>query len=220
MHTSDQRLAAFLAGELDPDAARAVDEHLLTCEDCWHNVGAARLGRRAAEQLRQPAPPDLADRIRLAVELAPTPAHPKRSPHRRGRWAVVASSAAALIAAILLAVLAVPSHPRQHDPAVITALVRLAAQPAPASPSTAQANVAGQTIQLRYYPIAGHTAIIATSNETFPMPRDSRAPPGSAMAWTATRAPITLDCPHARVILAGPVPAGALTTLAQRLHLY
>src|SRR6266536_5893562 len=71
MHASDERLAAYLAGELDPDAARAVDEHLLACDRCWHTVSAAHLGRRAAERLRQPTPAGLADRIRLAIQLAP-----------------------------------------------------------------------------------------------------------------------------------------------------
>jgi hypothetical protein len=66
----DRLLGAFLAGALDPAAARRWDEHLLECEQCWRAVQQDRDGRRAAELLRQPAPPGLADRVAFAVEVA------------------------------------------------------------------------------------------------------------------------------------------------------
>src|SRR5690349_12432791 len=92
MDSHDRLLAGFLAGELDPAEARRWDEHLLACERCWRAVREDRVGRRAAQVLRQPAPPGLADRIAFAVEVAAaarTPAQrqprpPARSP-RRGR---------------------------------------------------------------------------------------------------------------------------------------
>jgi hypothetical protein len=220
MHTSDQLLAALLASELDPEAARAVDEHLLACEDCWQDVRAARLGRRAAEQLRQPAPPALADRIRLAVELAPATARPRRPRRQRRGWAAVAAGAAALVAAIVLAVLGLSGQGARHDAPVITALVHLAAQPVATQASPSTTRLGGQTVELRRYPVAGGTAIVATADRSFPTPPDAQTQPGSAMAWTVTRATITVYCPHARVILAGPVPATTLTALAKRLHLY
>ena len=63
-------LAPFLAGELDPADARRWDEHLLECEACWRAVREDRAGRQAAQVLRQPAPPGLADRVAFAVEMA------------------------------------------------------------------------------------------------------------------------------------------------------
>src|SRR6516225_505106 len=63
-------LAAFLAGDLDPAEARRWDEHLLECERCWRAVREDRAGRQAAQVLRQPAPPGLADRVVFAVEVA------------------------------------------------------------------------------------------------------------------------------------------------------
>ena len=66
----DRLLGTFLAGALDPAAAWRWDEHLLECEQCWRAVQEDRDGRRAAEFLRQPAPPGLADRVALAVEVA------------------------------------------------------------------------------------------------------------------------------------------------------
>src|SRR5260370_42305554 len=80
----DQMLIAFLAGDLDPAAARRFDEHLLGCEDCWQAVREDQAGQVAAELLRQPAPPGLADRVRLAVEVAAA-AQPQPRQNRR-RW--------------------------------------------------------------------------------------------------------------------------------------
>jgi hypothetical protein len=70
MDGHDRLLGAFLAGALGPAAARRWDEHLLECERCWRAVQEDRGGRRAAELLRQPAPPGLADRVAFAVEVA------------------------------------------------------------------------------------------------------------------------------------------------------
>src|SRR5215469_14824696 len=70
MDSHDRVLAAFLAGELDPPEARRWDEHLLECERCWRAVREDRVGRQAAQVLRQPAPPRLADRVAFAVEMA------------------------------------------------------------------------------------------------------------------------------------------------------
>ena len=70
MDSHDRPLRAFLAGELDRAEARRWDEHLLECEQCWRAVQQDRDGRRAAELLRQPAPPGLADRVAFAVEVA------------------------------------------------------------------------------------------------------------------------------------------------------
>src|SRR5215470_2241794 len=70
MDSHDRVLAAFLAGELDPAEARRWDEHLLECERCWRAVREDRAGRQAAQVLRQPAPPGLADRVAFAVEMA------------------------------------------------------------------------------------------------------------------------------------------------------
>src|SRR5260370_8493251 len=70
MDSHDRLLSAFLAGDLDPGAARRWDEHLLECERCWRAVREDRVGRQAAQLLRHPAPPGLADRVAFAVEVA------------------------------------------------------------------------------------------------------------------------------------------------------
>ena len=95
MTCPEERLVAFLAGELSPEEEREFDQHLLECESCWREVQVDRLGRLAVEQLREPAPVGLGDRISLAVSLeAPgsashRPGH--RPAHRRGtRYLAVA----------------------------------------------------------------------------------------------------------------------------------
>jgi anti-sigma factor RsiW len=215
MHASDQRLAAYLAGELDRDTARAIDEHLLECEPCWQAVCAARVGRRAAERLRQPAPAALADRIRLAIDVS-TPQKPRRF---RRKWAVLATAACVIVGAAVTAALLVPGHATRHDPPVISALVRLAAQPAPPQLNPSSTRLGGQDVELQRYPVAGHTVLVASSTRAFPTPGDARPPSDAAMAWTITRDTITVYCPHSQVLLAGPVPTNALIALATRLHL-
>src|SRR5215469_8872989 len=116
MDNHDRLLAVFLAGDLDSTGARRWDEHLLECEACWRAVQEDRAGRRAAQVLRQPPPPGLADRVAFAVEVAATPgtAAPGRSgqigparPERRGRhvsWRLAGTGMLAAAAAVALLV--------------------------------------------------------------------------------------------------------------------
>jgi hypothetical protein len=66
----EQRVVAFLAGELSGEQEQLFDQHLLGCEECWQAVQAGRAARLALEKLREPAPPGLYDRVSLAVGLA------------------------------------------------------------------------------------------------------------------------------------------------------
>jgi hypothetical protein len=65
----EQRVVAFLASELSDEDERRFDEHLLVCEQCWRAVQADRAARLALEQLRQPAPAGLRDRVTLSVAI-------------------------------------------------------------------------------------------------------------------------------------------------------
>ncbi len=66
----EQRVVDFLAGELSDEDERRFDDHLLVCEQCWRAVRADRVARLALEQLRQPAPAGLQDRVTLSVAIA------------------------------------------------------------------------------------------------------------------------------------------------------
>src|SRR5215469_16981513 len=186
----DRLLAAFLAGDLDPADAQRWDEHLLECEWCWRAVREDRTGRQAAQVLRQPAPPGLADRVAFAVEMAagaPAAAQrqarpPARAPERarrgrRLRWRLAGAGAVAvgLVATLLVALLA---GGRQADrvPAAVAAVVRYAqvipppsgeqhphrAAPLPVGrPVTVM--VGGQRIVLRTWRLGGTEAVVAVS---------------------------------------------------------
>src|SRR5260370_27283746 len=133
-------LAAFLAGELDPAAARRWDAHLLECEQCWRAVREDRTGRQAARLLRRPAPPELADRVAFAVERtaagaagqrpARAPAQPRRRarPGRRlrGRWLAAAGTGAAALLVTLIVSLVPGGYQAQSVPAAVAAVARYA----------------------------------------------------------------------------------------------
>jgi hypothetical protein len=223
MGKHEHRLAAFLADELDEQAAAEFDAHLLDCADCWRAVREDRAGRAAAARLRDAAPFDLADRVRMAVELAARP----RPARRRVRW-FTAGALAVAAAVVALLVIALPE--RGADPPAITAVVEAAqripaptGQPLPPSPGpvahgqswTVRAGVA--ELRLQYYRLDGVELLVAHSDQSVGTPQDAQhAPPGD-MPWTVDRDGITVYCPHDDTLVAAAVPADRLADLAQRL---
>jgi anti-sigma factor RsiW len=79
----EDRLVAFLAGDLPADEERAFDRHLLGCEQCWQAVQADRAARAALRSLRQPAPSGLQDRVAMAVAAVPRAADASAAPGPR-----------------------------------------------------------------------------------------------------------------------------------------
>ena len=66
-HEPDRTAAAYLAGSLSRRRKRLFEEHILECEDCWHEVEAGRRGRAVAEAARELAPQSLRERVRTSV---------------------------------------------------------------------------------------------------------------------------------------------------------
>ena len=248
MDSHDRLLAGFLAGELDPADAQRWDEHLLECERCWRAVREDRAGRQAAQMLRQPAPPALADRVAFAVELAAaarTAARrqarpPGRAPGRgrrgrRLRWRLAGAGAvAAGLVATLLVVLLPGGRQAGSVPAVVAAVARYAqAIPPPTGkqypqraapvqvgrPVTVMAG--GQQIVLRTWRLGGAEAVVAVSGHPFPMPARARGVSGQGMAWSARLGRLGLYCLNGPTseLVAAPVPAAQLAALAARLPL-
>lgn len=92
-HDSETAAADYLGGGLRPRAVRAFERHLLSCEPCWQEVDAGRVGRRLAESARQVAPPELRERLRAVIssEVSADASRPGRfttgdplRPSRRG----------------------------------------------------------------------------------------------------------------------------------------
>src|SRR5262249_27685476 len=147
MDRRDRLLTAFLAGKLDRAQARRWDEHLLECERCWRAVREDRAGRQAAQMLRRPAPPGLADRVAFAVEVTASgrtagvgrsrsPARPRQPVHlaRRAPWLLAGAVMLAAGVAITLTLILLPRGHQAGDlPAAVAAVARYAqAIPSPA----------------------------------------------------------------------------------------
>lgn len=220
MGTHERALAAFLAGELDERATAEFDAHLLGCAGCWQAVREDRAGRAAAARLRETAPYDLADRVRMAVELAARP----RPARRRAPW--LAAAALAVSAAVAAVVLL----ERGADPPAVTTVVEAAQRvPAPTDqpvPSGPEPVAHGQRwivrsdeaeIRLQYYRLDGVDLLVARSTRPVGTPEDARPAPPGDMPWTVDRDGITVYCPHDDMLVAAAIPAERLVVLAQRL---
>ena len=109
-------IAAYLAGELTPHEADLVDQHVMSCDQCWNEVQLARTGQSAAAGAAEPAPEYLRRTVAAAfagldpaqpVETLDQPASGRGVRHelqaRRGLR--VAAAAAVLIVVALGAAL-------------------------------------------------------------------------------------------------------------------
>jgi hypothetical protein len=225
----EEDLIAFLAGDLDPDQAQDFDNHLLSCESCWAAVRADRTARALLERFRGPAPPGLADRVSLAIEVQAR-SH-RRRVRRRPTWLI---GVAALVAAALIGLLVTVVPAGSSASPAVTAVVHFA-RLIPSSSSTFREypqatplgapialTVGGQRVDLTYYQVGRVEALVASSPRQFAMPSGGRPLGGpSGMAWSATRSGITLFCLNGPrpILLAAAVPLTQLRALAGQLHL-
>jgi anti-sigma factor RsiW len=246
MDSHDRLLAGFLAGELDTADAQRWDEHLLRCERCWRAVREDRAGRQAAQVLRQPAPPGLADRVAFAVEMAaaghtqwrsraPARAWPRGRPGHRLRWGLAGAGMLAAGVAVTLMMTLLPGGRQAGSvPAAVAAVARYAQtilpspgqqHPRPAAPVEVGRPVTviagGQRIVLRTWRLGGTEAVVAVSGRPFPMPARAQAISGGSMAWSARLGRLGLYCLNGRTseLVAAPVPGAELAALAARLPL-
>jgi anti-sigma factor RsiW len=238
---ADPRLAAslpaFLAGDLDAADAREIDQHLLACEDCWHAAQQDRMGRDLAGRLRLPVPAQLADRLRLALELgdswAGEPAEERlrrRRLRRRAAFAAGSLAAAVLLATFLTWQRPTPNTAPNTSRDAVAEVVALAEQPPTVGnptrtttptalgPAVIKTIDAHRTV-IRYYAWHGRTVLVAISTLRFTAPAAITPAPGPSMAWQSSHDGITLYCPAENVLLAGPTTANELAELAQALHL-
>ena len=243
MTCDEDRVVAFLNGQLPEAEDQAFDEHLLTCEDCWRAVQEDRAARLALERLRDPAPRGLADRVIVSVGLAARSradeTSSKRPPlrrrvlgarigrGRRGRMLVGAILGLALIAAVVG--WALTSRQGSDPPQIASVVAMMAANKSdsPALRSGGHFVIGGQRIEVRAYRVDGVTTLVATSDRPFPMPGNSHLVTGSSLtAWMATRGSLALYCvnrsvgsDHRSMFLVADIPIARLPEVAARLHL-
>ena len=239
MDDHDSLLDAFLAGDLGSADARRFDEHLLDCEACWKALRANRAGRLAAQVLRQPAPPSLADRVAFAVEVAASARQQELVAGAPGRlrWRLAGGGAVVVGMLVTLLVL-LPGRGTPAMPAAVQAVAHYALAIAPpagqvrgltggqqAGPAEMGRPVAvvagGQRIVLRTWRLGGTEAVVAVSQRPFPMPAGATGAPGGGMAWSVRLGRLGLYCINGRTseLVAAPVPAAELPSLAARLPL-
>jgi len=226
MDSHHRLLAAFLAGELNPAEARRWDQHLLECEQCWRAVREDRAGRQAAQALRQPAPPGLADRVAFAVEVAASARPSGRRLTVRLRWLLAGAGSLAVGVVATLAIVLLPGgRSAESMPAAVAAV---APYPQPgwrAAPvevgRPVMVTAGGQRIVLRTWRLGGTEAVVAVSGQSFPMPASAVGAAGGGMAWSAQLGRLGLYCINGRTseLVAAPVPAAELAALAARLPL-
>ena len=241
--TCSERRVAFLAGDLGEEEERLFDEHLLACERCWQAVQADRVARLALQQLREPAPTGLSDRVSLAVSVAAGGAYVPPSDRRRARpwrsgWfgSLARRPARARFAfaalALLVAVGAVswlgfrggaPSEPPQV--AAVAAMFTQHGRPPAALRAGEHVMVAHQPMMVRAYEMKGAEALVATSAEPFPVPASSHRLSGSSSrAWMATKGRLSMygvnrSPGEQSMLLVAAMPMAELPQLAAELDL-
>jgi hypothetical protein len=180
--------------------------HLLACEQCWTAVVEDRRGRKAAEALREEVPGDV--RGRLGRALAAAHAVPRRK--HRGRALVVGAVTAAV--AVVATLPLVMRSGGTTDPAAVAAVVRLAGSHAPLPAR------AGTVRFWRAQSAPRGEVVVAESPAPFPTPAGARAVRiGGSQGWVARRGRVHVLCLMSprHALLAGPVPDGELTAVAQ-----
>jgi anti-sigma factor RsiW len=109
IHTTSESLSAYIDGELTPDRAREVAEHLTTCAQCSteYETLLATVAALRANLERYEAPDVLRARVRTAIAGTPSVAaegreHPKSAASGRRGWGWRAGIAAALLVSAAL----------------------------------------------------------------------------------------------------------------------
>jgi Putative zinc-finger len=222
----EERLVAFLAGDLSAHEERDFDQHLLECESCWREVQADRVGRLAVEGLREPAPAGLRGRVSLAVSLE----KPRSVSHRRRPHPVRFRLTAALF--VLVAVggtlAGLLANGGTDDPPQVAAVVAMftpGGHPSAALLAGERQVVNRQPMTVRAYMVHGKVAIVATSMAPLPMPASSHLLAGSSRrAWMATDGTLALygvnrPAGQPSMFLVAAMPMAALPQVAAQLHL-
>jgi Putative zinc-finger len=240
MSCDEDRIAAFLNGELSDADEQSFDEHLVDCESCWSAVQEDRAGHLAVERLQVPAPLGLADRVTASINLAgkrsigeapvrPVGAgRPLDRARYRPRWLVPA--AVLVVVAIVGGAIAWTVNQHQvSDPPQIAEVVAMASSASNNTPlrSGEHFDIDGQSLTVRSYRIEGITTLVATSAHPFPMPASSHLVAGSSpTAWMGTDGKLAMygvnrpaGNDRKSVFLVAPMPMARLPQVAAQLHL-
>jgi anti-sigma factor RsiW len=196
MSCDPDQLAAYLAGDLDPPAADAVDEHLIACDACWAELIAARRGHAATATLRDEPPAGLEARLRRDILRT----QPRRAHHRP-------------VAVIALVVAF----------AVVAAAVGLSQQQPPAASADAAIAAAlggASSARVDRYVVAGTEISVARPATSIAMPTGRMQPTVPGAQWVMQDRGVTVLCTtRTGAIIAGAASPSELLRAAARLGL-
>ncbi|MGI8985073.1 MAG: anti-sigma factor family protein [Acidimicrobiales bacterium] len=204
MAHEDPRLASYLERDLGPAEVEALEAHLVDCDGCWQAVIAVRRGRALAEGLREMAPAQLRDRVRMEVGTGPAP----RGRARLGAGRLSAALAVAVLS-LLGAVLWTSSGSDVGDPVSVAAVVRAADDLVLPASVTAE----GREIVLTRQMLDGRPVTVARADASFDMPPGGRSMgDGPNAPWVAHRASMTVVCLSVpeNVLVVADLPADRL----------
>ena len=230
MTCPEERVVAFLAGELSPEEEREFDQHLLECESCWREVRVDRVARLAVERLREPAPAGLRDRVSLAISLEEPygSSHRRRlrRAHRRGALQLAAALFVALaVGGTLAGLLATGTATDPPQVAAVVVMLTPDGHPSAALLAGEPRIVNHQQMTVRAYMIHSKEAIVATSMTPLPMPATSHLLAGSSVrAWMATDGTLALyginrPAGQSSMFVVAAMPMAALPQVVAQLHL-
>lgn len=208
-HNPDQDAAAFLGGAMSQKRSIRFEQHLLECEQCWHEVAGARKGRAIGESVRELAPQSLRERIRASVET-------EAIPEPRIPFAWLAGAGIAVVIVLAAVGLQVRDHNsqtfvQQPEP-VAQAIVDFQNRRIPAEkPASHEAlnlteigfEIAGagageigdlEVDGFSYLDESGRRLQIYMGNRPFPEAVGAKASSGPNSPWTATAQGIEILC--------------------------
>lgn len=202
----EERLSAYLDGELAPEELDAVERHVATCQACQWDLDTLR---QTVEWMRElptvPIP---------RVFTIPVPAQPERAPQRRWRLVPVLQAATALVA--LLLVFAVSGDFLLGGFRMGQAPETMLMQEAPAA--SVEATVVVEVVKEVEVPAAAEAetvvekVVVETVEVEMEMPASMATPPPQATPAPAPTEPVLEEATEA----AAAVPEGEEDALAAK----
>ncbi len=213
-HNPELDAAMYLGGAMSRDRARAFEEHLIDCEECWREVAEGREGRAMFESTREMAPVEFREDVRAAIA-----AHDQVQPRRGRVWFAIAAAFVLLVAGGSTYLVArSPSQPVAIAAAI--ADFRTGRLPVDAAPSRPAPDLSAAGLRLTssgagrvgaleidayaYRDASGRRVLLYLSDHPFPTAAGAQSIDGPESPWIAHDGDIQLLCaqrPHALLLL-------------------
>ncbi|MGH2751837.1 MAG: hypothetical protein ACRDK3_13340 [Actinomycetota bacterium] len=199
-HDPSRNAARYLAGMMSGRARRGFEQHIIGCEECWHEVEVGRRGRALAESARELAPQRLREMVRSSVAAT----SPSKTRMASGARLGALTAAVALAVAVVFIVLQ-PAQPQEIETILsdYRGAERLYQQAPRALPATLGdlqlvevrgGRVGDMSLEVHEYADrAGHIVRVYQSDTPFPVAEGAKHSAAGA-TWSATLDGVVLFC--------------------------